>query len=199
MQYPTHLLKLLQVFRKLPGVGGKTAERFAFELVGWKEEELAEMAQLIDTLLRELRHCPDCGCLMAAKESCAFCGNPVRDTSVLCVLASPRDVFAVEQTRQYRGIYHVLGGMLSPLEGRGVCHFDLSRLKDRLHALAVKEVILALDSTVEGDATALFLKRELESEGVHLSRLALGMPMGSSLEYVDGGTLARAVSGRQPF
>lgn len=198
MRYPDHLLKLIQVFKWLPGVGNRSAERFAFHLLTWSEEQLRELGTIVASTKEKLQHCSSCGCLMG-EEGCLFCHAAQRDPSVMCVIASPRDVFAIEETQEYRGLYHVLGGVLSPLDRRGPEHLTLAKLKERLGALHVKEVVIALDSTLEGDATALFLKQELSHHPVQVSRLAFGLPMGSSLDYVDGGTLARALSGRSQF
>jgi recombination protein RecR len=198
MRYPEHLLKLIQVLKRLPGVGNKSAERFAFHLLTWSEEQLRELGTVVSETKDKLQHCQLCGCLMGI-DDCLFCHTPQRDSSVMCVIASPRDVFAIEETREYDGLYHVLGGVLSPLERKGPELLSISKLKERLIALQVKEVVIALDSTLEGDATALFLKQELEHFSVQISRLAFGLPMGSSLDYVDGGTLARALAGRNQF
>lgn len=198
MRFPDHLLKLIQVLRRLPGVGNKSAERFAFHLLTWPEEHLRELGAAIGSTKELLKQCTDCGCLMGA-EGCLFCSSARRDQSLMCVLASPRDVFSIEETHAFDGLYHVLGGLLSPLERRGPEHLFLDKLKVRLNQLQVKELVIAFDSTLEGDATALYLKQELASYPLQISRLAFGLPMGSSLDYVDGGTLARALSGRGDF
>ncbi len=198
MRYPPHLLKVIDVLRKLPGVGSKSAERFAFQMINWKPEHLAEMSAIIQAIPQKLKHCPDCGCLQG-DESCPFCDHARRTTGLLCIIATPRDAFAIEDTREYRGLYHVLGGLLSPLDGYGPEKLQLPKLKHRLKTQGIKEVVIALDSTLEGDATSLYLKRELEPMGIPISRLAFGLPMGSSLDYVDGGTLARAFSARGKF
>lgn len=198
MRYPDHLLKLIQVLKRLPGVGNKSAERFAFHLLTWPEEQLRELGSVVSATKEKLKQCSLCGCLMDLG-GCMFCHTPQRDSSVMCVLASPRDVFAIEETHEYQGLYHVLGGVLSPIERRGPEHLSIAQLKERLTTLKVKEVVIALDSTLEGDATALFLKQELAHYPVQISRLAFGLPMGSSLDYVDGGTLARALAGRSQF
>lgn len=198
MRYPSHLLKLIHILKRLPGVGNKSAERFAFHLLTWPEEQLEELGTTISATKNQLRHCLLCGCLMDL-ESCLFCDNSQRDSSIVCIIASPRDVFAIEETREYLGLYHVLGGLLSPLHQRGPEHLSLSQLKKRLLACQIKEVVIALDSTLEGDATALYLKQELANYPLQVSRLAFGLPMGSSLDYVDGGTLARALAGRSQF
>ncbi len=198
MRYPDHLLKLIQVLKRLPGVGNKSAERFAFHLLTWPEEQLRELGAVVSSTKDKLQHCQACGCLMD-KNECFFCDHPKRDSSVICVLASPRDVFAIEETQEYMGLYHVLGGVLSPLERKGPEHLSITTLKERILSLKIKEVVIALDSTLEGDATALFLKQELHHFPIQISRLAFGLPMGSSLDYVDGGTLARALAGRGHF
>jgi recombination protein RecR len=198
MRYPDHLLKLIQVLKRLPGVGNRSAERFAFHLLTWSEDQLRELGAVVSSTKDKLQHCHGCGCLMGV-EGCFFCQASQRDSSVMCVIASSRDVFAIEETQEYAGLYHVLGGVLSPLERRGPEHLTISKLKERLVNLKVKEVVIALDSTLEGDATALFLKQELAHYPVQISRLAFGLPMGSSLDYVDGGTLARALAGRGQF
>lgn len=198
MRYPDHLLKLIQVLKRLPGVGNKSAERFAFHLLNWPEEKLRELGEVVSTTKNKLQACSLCGCLMGT-EGCLFCFAPQRNSSVMCVIASARDVFAIEETQEYEGLYHVLGGVLSPLERRGPEHLSFVKLKERLFTLKVQEVIIALDSTLEGDATALFLKQELTHHPVQISRLAFGIPMGSSLDYVDGGTLARSLASRNQF
>jgi len=199
VRYPDPLLKLIHVLRRLPGVGHKSAERFAFHLLTWNEEQLGEFSSVVGCIKTELRHCESCGCLMGGVAGCAFCSASGRDHSQMCVLAFPRDVFALEETQEYNGLYHVLGGLLSPLERKGPERLSLAKLKERLTAFKVKEVIIALDATLEGDATSLFLKQELASCPARISRLAFGLPMGSSFEYVDGGTLARSFVGRSQF
>lgn len=198
IKYPAHLLNLIGFFKKLPGVGSKTAERYAFHLLSWPEESLNHLAELSRTLKEKVRHCSECHCLMD-KEGCYFCNSQKRDHTYLCVISSAKDVYAIEETRSYHGLYHVLGGLLSPLDGRTPDHLNLSHLKQRILNLKIQEVIIALDSTIEGDATALYLKEYLSHLGLKCSRLAFGLPMGSPFEYVDGGTLSRALAGRQNF
>lgn len=198
MQYPTHLLQLIQVLKRFPGVGNKSAERFAFHLLNWPAEHLKELGSVVTSLKETLKQCHECGCLMD-QNGCAVCDLSRRDTSQMCVISSPREMYAIEETHEYKGLYHVLGGVLSPLEGRGPEHLSMPKLIQRIESLGVQEIVLALDSTLEGDATSLYLKQELAHYPVRVSRLAFGLPMGSSLEYVDGGTLARAFTGRQDF
>jgi len=198
MKYPLHLLKIIEMLKRFPGVGTKSAERFAFQMLDWKEHQLLAFSDLIKSIPHFLTHCKDCGCLIDQGD-CPYCDLNVRERSLLCVVASPKDVFAVEYTQEYSGLYHVLGGVLSPLDGIGAEHLSLKKLRERLQACCVQELIIALDSTLEGDATAFFLKREMENLPLKISRLAFGLPMGSSFDYVDGGTLARALSGRSNF
>ncbi len=198
MHYPEHLLKLIQCLKKLPGVGHKSAERFAFHLLSWRPSQLEELAKIIEETPYKLNPCATCGCLLD-RDYCPYCDAMLRNPDLLCVLAYAKDVFAIEETREYRGMYHVLGGLLSPLERKGPEHLSVDKLKDRLLLLKTKELVIALDSTLEGDATALYLKQELEPLSIKITRLAFGLPMGSSLDYVDGGTLARAFTARNHY
>jgi recombination protein RecR len=197
-KYPQHLLKLIAFFKLFPGVGGKTAERFAFSLLDWKSEQTQDFGKLLAQLPQMVQYCEECGCLKG-EENCFFCNNPLRETGTLCLVASVKDVFAFEQTRTFSGLYHVLGGLLSPLEGLDPESLSLEKLKKRILEKEIKEVILALDSTVEGDTTALYIKQFFSSLPLKLSRLAFGLPLGSNLDFIDGGTLARALGGRQSF
>jgi recombination protein RecR len=198
MKYPIHLLKLIDVLKKLPGVGTKSAERFAFEIINWKEHQLNQMAEVIAATPSQLKHCDDCGCLIGV-DACPYCLEAEARSHALCIVANPRDVFAIEATHEYKGLYHVLGALLSPIDGVGPEKLPIGKLKYRIATFHINEVIIALDSTLEGDATALYLKQELEPLNINVSRLAFGLPMGSSLDYVDGGTLARAMSARGRF
>ncbi len=198
MRYPKHLLELIESLKRLPGVGTKTAERFAFQMLDWKPDHLKETASLIEQIPYKLTHCSECGCLVG-EEPCSLCVESRSQMGVMCVISSAKDAFAIEQTHEYRGLYHVLGALISPLEGKGPDLLPIKAIKDRIVKYSIDEVIIALDSTLEGDATALYMKNELDALPIKVSRLALGLPMGSSLDYVDGGTLARAFSGRSVF
>lgn len=198
MKYPSHLLKVIDVLKRLPGVGNKSAERFAFQMLTWPKEHLQELASIVGAISENLKHCEQCGCLTDPGR-CHFCEEQRLIPRVICVIASPRDAFAIESTGEFKGLYHVLGGLLSPMDGFGPDRLSIQKLKDRIATLSIQEVVIALDSTLEGDATSLFLKQELERLNIQVSRLAFGLPMGSSLDYVDGGTLARALSGRGRF
>lgn len=194
--YPKDLLTLIASFQKLPGVGKKTAERFAFQVIDWPKEDLEGFAKVVGEIQENLAHCERCGCLMDAT-ACSFCANERRQKSKLCIVATAREVYAIEETGIFHGLYHVLGSLLSPLDGMTTEDLHLDRLYGRLEE--VDEVIIALDATLEGDATALFLKEELGRRGKEVTRLAFGLPMGSSLDYVDASTLTHAFSYRTPI
>lgn len=198
-RYPNELLALIAHLKRLPGVGSKTAERFAFALLKWPKEQLQGFGQLVTKLKEALIQCEYCSSFKV-DNLCPFCNSEKRDGSQICIISSPKDLFSLEETRIYIGLYHVLDGLLSPYNIASQQTFDLSKLKKQIEHFAVKEIIIALDSTIEGDTTALIVKRELQKIGsFKISRLAFGVPLGSSLEFVDGGTLAKALTGRQNF
>ncbi len=196
--YPEILQKLIVFFRKFPGVGRKTAERFAFQLISWSPSDIKSFIHALENMSSSLVLCKECGAI-SEKEACPFCNIQTRDPSILCIIASPKDIYTIENTRIYRGLYHVMKGLLSPLDNRGPDEINLISLEKRVHTLPLKEVILAFDSTLEGDATALYLKEILEKKNLLVTRLALGMPMGSSLDYLDEGTLTKALASRHPL
>lgn len=195
MKYPAHLIHLINTLKRLPGVGSKTAERYAFNMLEWQKTHLHEVADAIRDLCSKVRLCPDCGSL-AEENNCFFCTDDRSEAGVICVVANPKEVFSIELTGEFKGLYHVLGGLLSPLDGIGPEALALPKLKHRIEMHNIREVVIGLDATLEGDATTLYLKRELSSYNIKISRLALGLPIGSSLDYIDGGTIARAFVGR---
>lgn len=195
MRYPKHLLLLIENLKRLPGVGGKTAERYAFQMLDWKKEHLHEIAQAIVDFADNIAFCLDCGCMLH-EQRCEFCTEKRLHEGVIYVVSSPREVYAIEATREFYGLYHVLGGLLSPMEGIGPEHLKIRELIQRIEHPAIVEVVIGLDATLEGDATALYLQNQLTGRGKKISRLAFGLPMGSSLDYIDGNTLARAFSDR---
>ncbi len=196
MRYPQMLQILIDQLKKLPGVGSKTAERFAFDLLSWDSEALHLFRRTLEELPARIPPCPTCSCLTDAGV-CDFCNMTLRDSSLLCLLSSPRDVYAVEATRTFFGLYHIIEHLLSPLDGRHVSALRLDRIEERIRKNNIKELILAFDSTLEGDTTALYLQEKLSHFPHKISRLAFGLPVGSSLDHIDGGTLLRAFAGRQ--
>ncbi len=193
MRYPEPLLKLIRALSGLPGLGPKSAQRLALHLVFHPEAQKALKEALLGA--GSLSVCPACGNLSEGG-LCAICQDEGRDRRLLCVVESVQDLYALEKSGEYTGLYHVLGGTLNPLEGVGPRELGLEGLFARLEG--VEEVILATGMTVEGEATALYLAEELKKRGVRASRLAYGLPMGGSLEYVDEVTLGRALEGRRP-
>lgn len=198
VRYPKNLTNLMNLFSKLTGVGKKTAERFAFQIISWSDKEREKFANTLINVSTSIHHCSLCGCLGEESE-CPFC-SPVRDSSLICVVASPKDVFVLEGTQKFTGIYHVLGGLLSPIDGINPEVLRIAELQKRIHQNQIREIILAFDFTFEGDATAIYLKNLLEEIPLlTISRLALGIPLGSSLDYIDSQTLSKSLSGRQSF
>ena len=195
-KYPKNLNLLITYLKKLPGVGGKTAERFAFQLLNWSEQELQCFGQNLITLKEQVQPCLICGCLMD-EVTCSFCISKNRNSQVMCIISNPRDVYSIEETGNFQGVYHVINGLLSPIDGKTTDSLNIIHLQKRVQTLSTKELILAFDSTIEGDATALFIKELFPS--LHISRLAFGMPIGSSLDFIDEGTLSQALVGRQKF
>ncbi len=198
MQYPPHLSCLIENFKKLPGVGQKSAERFAFKVIEWPPAQIEAFSESLFKIKTHIHYCKTCGAL-AEKEHCFYCNDPARLKSQLCVVAYAKDIFALEETHSYKGVYHVLGGLLSPMHHRDENTLNIASLKHKIDELPLEEIIIAIDSTIEGDATTLFLKKELDFKKVKISRLAFGIPVGSSLDYIDGSTLSRALSGRRGF
>jgi recombination protein RecR len=198
LPFPEELQILIGHLKKLPGVGSKTAERFAFELINWSKEDLSCIGNNLLSIQEKVPPCASCGCL-TQKERCFFCTDPNRDSSKLCILSSTKDVYAIESTKSFRGLYHVIEHLLSPLDGRHIATLNVEKIAERITNLSIREVIIAFDSTLEGDTTALYLKNQLTKLGVTISRLAFGLPLGASLEHIDSGTLIRSLTGRQTF
>ncbi len=195
MKFSPSLAALVDALRTLPGVGPKTAQRMAFYLLQEGRAGAQSLAQALDTALGSVRRCQRCR-MLTEEELCALCASPQRDAALLCVVESPADVVAVEQSGSYRGLYFVLMGHLSPLDGIGPEQIGARELEALLAEGRVQELILATNPTVEGEATAHFLSELALRRGIRASRIAHGVPMGGELEYVDGGTLAHALAGR---
>jgi len=195
---PDPLQNLIFALERLPGIGPKTASRLAFFLLRAPEEVSSQLAEALARLKVKTGFCQECfNITEAGRERCEVCENPQRDGSVLCVVEEPLDVLALERTGAYRGKYHVLHGVLSPIEGIGPDNLKIRPLIERVRRGEVKEVILATNPSMEGDATALYLRQQLQPLDVHLTRLARGLPVGGDLEYADQNTLLRALTGRQ--
>ena len=197
MLYPPSLSRLIEALRCLPGVGPKSAQRMAFHLLERDADGAREIAGAVGAALEKLGHCQRCR-MFAEGPLCPVCAAPGRDRSLLCVVESPADVVAIEQSASFRGCYFVLMGHLSPLDGVGPAEIGIDAFERVLDEGEVREVILATNPTVEGEATAHFLAEVTARRGVRASRIAHGVPVGGELEYVDGGTLAHALAGRTP-
>lgn len=198
MAYSYKVDKLIQALRCMPGVGPKSAQRIAFHLLERDREGAVRMADALKEAAEGVQHCKQCR-MLSDEELCGICAAKNRDESVLCVVESPADVMAIEQYTGYRGLYFVLMGRLSPLDGIGPEELGLDRLENRLAEPGVNEVILATNPTVEGEATAHYIAQLARERNVRVTRIAHGVPIGGELEYVDGGTLSHAFTGRQDF
>ena len=193
---PAALGALIDQLVRLPGIGPKTAQRLAFHLLKAPREDAVALAEAVVGLKDRTRQCRRCFNI-AEEDLCGVCRDPRRDGGVLCVVEEVNDLLAIEKTREFRGLYHVLGGSLSPLDGRGPEQIRARELVARLEGAGVHEVILATNPNVEGEATALYLLRLLKPFSVRVTRIARGLPMGGDLEYADEATLARALEGRR--
>ena len=189
------LARLIEQFERLPGIGRKTAQRLAFFVLGLPESEAKKFADAILDAKQKIHYCPVCQNLTDA-ELCPVCQNPGRDSRLICVVEDAQDVMAFERTREYGGVYHVLHGAISPMEGVGPEQLRIKELLARVNAGEVDEVIMATNPTVEGEATAMYVSRLLKPLGVKVTRLAYGIPVGGDLEYADEVTLSRALEGR---
>lgn len=196
MSEPSALERLKQALRKLPGVGPKSAQRMAFYLLGRDPDAARQIAEALTTALAQVRHCRRCNNFSEA-ELCAICASPRRNAALLCVVESPADLVSLEQAGIYNGMYFVLMGHLSPLDGIGPDELGVPRLETLLAAEPIKEVILATNLTVEGEATAHYVGELARARGILATRIAHGVPVGGELEYIDRGTLARALTGRR--
>ena len=194
--FPAPVERLTEAFARLPGVGGKTAQRLAFHVLSLPDAEAEDFAQAILEAKRTVHTCPVCQNLTDG-ELCAICGDERRDQGVICVVAEPRDVLAMERAREYEGVYHVLHGVISPLNHVGPDDIRIRELLARVARGGVREVIMATNPDTEGEATAMYLSRLLRPMEVKVTRLAYGVPVGSQLEYADEVTLLRALEGRR--
>lgn len=189
------LENLVEQFEKMPGIGHKTAQRLAYYVLNLSKTQAEELAKSVLDAHSKIHYCKKC-CNLTDKEFCPVCSSATRDNSVICVVETPRDATAVENTHEYKGVYHVLHGAISPLNDIGPDNLTIKQLVARLSDDTVKEVIMATNPTVEGDATALYISKLLKPMGVKVTRLAYGIPVGGDLEYADEYTLAKALEGR---
>lgn len=194
--YDGAIQDLIDSFAKLPGIGPKGAQRIAFHLLGVDRQSAQDLADAIITVKEKIRFCEICG-NVCETSPCPICQDPRRDRSVICLVEEPKDVMSIERTGEYRGLYHVLGGAIDPMSNVGPGDLRIPELLQRLKSGEVKEIILALDPNIEGEATTTYLARLLDPLEITVTRLASGLPVGSDLEYADEITLGRAISGRR--
>ena len=194
--YAKPLNVLIKELSSLPGVGGKTAQRLAFHILSMDDARAESLADAILTAKKEMKYCSVCGNL-TDQEPCSICSDDTRDRSVICVVETARDVFAMERLREYRGLYHVLHGTISPMDGRGPEDINLKSLIIRLQENDIEEVVIATNPSIEGEATAMYIARLIKPSGIKVSRIANGIPVGGDLEYADEITLLKAMEGRR--
>jgi recombination protein RecR len=193
---PDPLARLVEQLQKLPGIGAKGAQRLAFHILKNPRDEAERLCEAIRDVKERVTYCSTCNNITEA-DPCAFCTSPSRDQRLICVVEEPQNVSVIEKTREFRGMYHVLMGVLSPLQGVGPDDLKIKSLLARVANGGVAEIILATNPTVEGEATALYLARLLKPLGVRVTRIAMGIPVGSDLEYTDEVTMTRAMEGRR--
>jgi recombination protein RecR len=198
VDYPGPVVRLIDELRRLPGIGPKSAQRIAFALLKGSTEDAARLGAAISELKEGIRTCSLCNAI-TDREVCSICTDPARSDKLVCVVEEPHNLVAVEKTRDFRGRYHVLHGSLSPLQGVGPDELRIQGLLDRVRSGVVEEVILATSPTVEGEATAVYLARILKPLGTKVTRIAMGIPVGSDLEWADEVTIAKAMEGRREY
>jgi recombination protein RecR len=196
VQHPEPLARLIDEFKKLPGIGAKSAQRLAFHVLRGAREDADRLCDAVRDVKERVTYCSTCNHITDV-DPCRFCTDPDRDHALICVVEEPQNVSAVEKTRDFKGVYHVLMGALSPLQGVGPDDLRIRGLLDRVAPGTVQEVILATNPTVEGEATAIYLARLLKPLGVRVTRIAMGIPVGSDLEYADEITMGKAMEGRR--
>lgn len=195
MEYTKPLAKLIEYFQKLPSIGPKTAQRLALHIVKMSENEVNNFASAMLDAKSKISHCSICF-NMSSNDPCEICSDYTRNKEIICVVAETKDLMAIEKTNEYKGVYHVLQGLISPLDGIGVDDIRIKELLFRINQNNIKEVILALNPSVEGEATALYLSKLIKPFNIKITRIAFGLPMGSELEYADEMTLLKALEGR---
>jgi len=196
MGYPKLVEQMIEQFSRLPGIGRRSAERMVFWLLNSAPEEATALSEGIRRLKEELHFCTECNNL-TDQDTCRICRDESRDRSAVCVVENPKDLLAIERTGVFRGLYHVLLGAISPSDGRGPDDLKVERLAERVRRLQIREVLIATDADTEGEMTALYIADQLKSFGVKVSRIGVGIPMGSSVEYVDHSTLTMSLNSRR--
>lgn len=196
MHYPEPIAKLIDSFMKLPGIGPKTAVRLAFFVLKMKEDDVLDFGKALVNAKRNLTHCSDCFNI-TDRDPCLICDDQHRERSIICVVQDPKDVIAMEKMKEYNGLYHVLHGAISPMDGIGPEDIKVSELLKRLQDEQVQEIILATNPNIEGEATAMYISRLVKPSGIRITRIAHGLPVGGDLEYADEVTLSKALEGRR--
>lgn len=196
MQYPEPIAKLIESYMKLPGIGNKTATRLAFYTIDMNEDDVTNFAKNLISARRDLHYCSVCGNI-TDEDPCEICRDTTRSQDMILVVEQPKDVMSMERMNDYHGLYHVLHGVLSPIEGKGPDDINIANLIKRLQKTPAKEVIIATNATPEGEATAMYISRLIKPAGIKVTRLAHGLSVGSDIEYADEMTLVKAVEGRQ--
>lgn len=196
LDYAKPLANLIEELKQLPGIGAKSAQRIAFHILKSQTAEVDRLSDAIKHLKENLNLCEICGNITDVNP-CKYCSDPARDAKLICVIEEPANITTIENTGRYRGTYHVLHGVLSPLQGVGPEHLRIGGLLDRIKKSGIEEVILATNPTAEGEATAFYLAKLLKPHGIRITRIATGIPVGSELDYVDAATVSRAIEGRR--
>jgi recombination protein RecR len=196
LYYPEPISKLIESFTRLPGIGPKTAGRLAFYVLNMKEDDVINFAKALVNVKRNLTYCSQC-CNITDTDPCRVCQDKQRDRSVICIVQEPKDLIAMEKTREFHGLYHVLQGAISPMDGIGPDEIRIKELLRRLEDQTVQELILATNPNIEGEATAMYISRLVKPFGLRVTRIAHGLPVGGDLEYADEVTLTKALEGRR--
>ena len=194
--FPVPVAKLIEEFSKLPGIGKKTAQRLAFHVLDMNNEDATDLAKSIVYAKKNTKYCSICSNI-TDRDPCIICSSKKRNREIICVIEDPRDMAAMERTKEFNGLYHVLHGSISPMEGIGPEDIKIKELLHRIQQTTVKEVILATNSTIEGEATAMYISKLLKPIGIKVTRIAYGLPVGGDLEYADEVTLSKALEGRR--
>lgn len=194
--YTGPITRLIEEFSKLPGIGRKTAQRLAFHVINMNTNDVEALSKAIIEAKREIKYCSVC-CNISDNDICSMCSNKNRDAGIICVVEDPRDVAAMERTRDYKGQYHVLHGVISPMDGIGPDMIKIKELIQRVGTQDIKEIIMATNPTIEGEATAMYIARLLKPMGIKVTRIAHGLPVGGDLEYADEVTISKALEGRR--